>query len=549
MAKADITGRLNLDSTGFERGIQRSKQSVKGFAKSSMATFVRMGAAFAGIGLVKSIVGLGTAAAETASKFEAVFGKAATSMNKKVQELRETIPATTAEIQNSLATFAQMAKAFGMGEAAANQFSVSMTRIAGDLASFHNLEPEEVFTKLSAAISGEFEPLKRLGIVINETRLKQEAFNMGMGNGKDALNANQKALAVQAIVLKDMGAALGDAARTADSAANKIKFLKAEMTETGSNIGITLIPAILELTKVMGGMLNKTKSVMEGIGAITGKLYVSVTNLENGFAGYDGVFSTAAEGAWKFDEAAAAAARETKKLEEEALAAAAAQAEMSSQTNTLVESLEDQEKALKAIQDQVGEYYDKQKEAIDLERKQFIQAKELDVLKLRASGEKAKADALQIQIDKMEKAIEISDKYGVSLKKAANLVENIDRAEKSAANKATNEATNKGVAVGENARSIGGRVEGQPMKAQSGTIGTVRGSNSNFTSRFGAAPTMEERERAAGLNLAGNDPMSGRRAPSGTSAKLPTNEAQQQIEELKKTNQILSKLDGALSGE
>jgi hypothetical protein len=67
MAKADITGRLNLDSTGFERGIQRSKQSVKGFAKSSMATFVRMGAAFAGIGLVKSIVGLGTAAAETAA--------------------------------------------------------------------------------------------------------------------------------------------------------------------------------------------------------------------------------------------------------------------------------------------------------------------------------------------------------------------------------------------------------------------------------------------------------------------------------------------------
>jgi hypothetical protein len=547
MAKADITGRLNLDSTGFERGIQRSKQSVKGFAKSSMATFVRMGAAFAGIGLVKSIVGLGTAAAETASKFEAVFGKAATSMNKKVQELRETIPATTAEIQNSLATFAQMAKAFGMGEAAANQFSVSMTRIAGDLASFHNLEPEEVFTKLSAAISGEFEPLKRLGIVINEARLKQEAFNMGMGNGKDALNANQKALAVQAIVLKDMGAALGDAARTADSAANKIKFLKAEMTETGSNIGITIIPAILELTKVMGGMLNKTKSVMEGIGAITGKLYVSVTNLENGFAGYDGVFSTAAEGAWKFDAAAAAAARETKKLEEEALAAAAAQAEMSSQTNTLVESLEDQEKALKAIRDQVGEYYDKQKEAIDLERKQFIQAKELDVLKLRASGEKAKADALQIQIDKMEKAIEISDKYGVSLKKAANLVENIDRAEKSAANKATSGATGTGGTGGTEitTKPVDDKIRGKIRTGKISTIGSgIR------ESRFGAMPTMEERERAAGLYLAGGDPMSGRR-PSGMKAGEgeKKDKSEQQIEQLKEVNKKLSKLDGALSGD
>jgi hypothetical protein len=110
MAKADITGRLNLDSTGFERGIQRSKQSVKGFAKSSMATFVRMGAAFAGIGLVKSIVGLGTAAAETASKFNAVFGSAADAMNEKVQELRKTIPSTTEEMQGALCFLSKWSK-------------------------------------------------------------------------------------------------------------------------------------------------------------------------------------------------------------------------------------------------------------------------------------------------------------------------------------------------------------------------------------------------------------------------------------------------------
>jgi hypothetical protein len=276
-------------------------------------------------------------------------------------------------------------------------------------------------------------------------------------------------------------------------------------------------------------------------------LYVSVTNLENGFAGYDGVFSTAAEGAWKFDAAAAAAARETKKLEEEALAAAAAQAEMSSQTNTLVESLEDQEKALKAIRDQVGEYYDKQKEAIDLERKQFIQAKELDVLKLRASGEKAKADALQIQIDKMEKAIEISDKYGVSLKKAANLVENIDRAEKSAANKATSGATGTGGTGGTEitTKPVDDKIRGKIRTGKISTIGSgIR------ESRFGAMPTMEERERAAGLYLAGGDPMSGRR-PSGMKAGEgeKKDKSEQQIEQLKEVNKKLSKLDGALSGD
>ena len=272
MAKADITGRLNLDSTGFQRGIQRSKQSVKGFAKSSMATFVRMGAAFAGIGLVKSIVGLGTAAAETASKFNAVFGKSADAMNEKVQELRKTIPSTTEEMQGALATFAQMAKAFGLNSEAANLFSVEMVKIAGDIASFNNLPIEDAFTKIRSAISGEFEPMKSLGIVINEARLKQEALNLAIWDGTGQMSAAQKALAVQAILIKDMGDANGDAALTANSAANQIKFLQKSIKETGTEIGVTMLPAIATLTEAFANLLGLAKSTMEAVGTSLGEL-------------------------------------------------------------------------------------------------------------------------------------------------------------------------------------------------------------------------------------------------------------------------------------
>jgi hypothetical protein len=272
MAKADITGRLNLDSTGFQRGIQRSKQSVQGFAKSSMATFVRMGAAFAGIGLVKSIVGLGTAAAETASKFNAVFGSAADAMNEKVQELRKTIPSTTEEMQGALATFAQMAKAFGLNSEAANLFSVEMVKIAGDIASFNNLPIEDAFTKIRSAISGEFEPMKSLGIVINEARLKQEALNLAIWDGTGQMSAAQKALAVQAILIKDMGDANGDAALTANSAANQIKFLQKSLKETGTEIGVTMLPAIAAMTDAFSKLLGLAKSTMEAVGTSLGEL-------------------------------------------------------------------------------------------------------------------------------------------------------------------------------------------------------------------------------------------------------------------------------------
>ena len=240
MAKADITGRLNLDSTGFERGIQRSKQSVKGFAKSSMATFVRMGAAFAGIGLVKSIIGLGVSAAETADKFNAVFGKAAGAMNERILELKKTIPATTKELQDALSIFVSMAQGMGLNSEAAQEFSVNMVKIAGDLASFHELQPDEVFNKMRAAITGEFEPLKSMGIMLNEAKVKQEALNLGIWDGVGALSSSQKAMSVQSLIVTQMGAASGNAALTVNSAANQLKFLQRNLRDTGAEIGTTI---------------------------------------------------------------------------------------------------------------------------------------------------------------------------------------------------------------------------------------------------------------------------------------------------------------------
>lgn len=272
MANFSLLAKLGLDSKGFQTGIDKADKKVKKFSKSALSSITRVAGAFAGIGLVKSIVGLGTAAAETASKFKAVFGPATDEMNKKVQELRQTIPSTTAEMQNALATFAQMAKAFGLNEEAANMFSVEMVKIAGDIASFNNLPIEEAFTKIRSAISGEFEPMKQLGIVINEARLEQEALNIGVSDGTQKLSAAQKALAVQSILIRDMGDANGDAAATAASAANQIKFLQKDLKEMGTEIGVTVLPSLVKLTEWTSGFISGIKGAAEAFGEFIGKL-------------------------------------------------------------------------------------------------------------------------------------------------------------------------------------------------------------------------------------------------------------------------------------
>jgi len=276
--KAELKAKINLDSSGFSKGIEKAKSKVKNFASSATASFVRVGAAFAGINLVKGIANLGLAAGETASKFKAVFGPATDQMNEKVQELRKTIPSTTAEMQDSLATFAAMAKAFGMNSRAAGMFSVEMVKIAGDIASFHNLPIEDAFTKIRSAISGEFEPMKQLGIVINEATIKQEALNLAIYEGTGQLGPAQKALAVQSIMIRNLGEANGDAAATADSAANRVKFLRAELLETGTKIGTTALPAILALTEGLALMLSKTKEFTDFAGTKVGEMVYGPTD-------------------------------------------------------------------------------------------------------------------------------------------------------------------------------------------------------------------------------------------------------------------------------
>ena len=432
MAKADITGRLNLDSTGFERGIQRSRQSVKGFAKSSMATFVRMGTAFAGIGLVKSIVGLGTAAAETASKFNAVFGSAAGAMNEKVQELRDTIPSTTEEMQGALATFAQMAKAFGLNSESANLFSVEMVKIAGDIASFNNLPIEEAFTKIRSAISGEFEPMKSLGIVINEARLKQEALNLAIWDGTGQMSAAQKALAVQAILIKDMGDANGDAALTANSAANQIKFLQKSLKETGTEIGTTILPGVVALTGAFSKLLSMTKGAMEGVGTSLGELvYGNQDRVQaemdlaaegitrgkgrGGAVKYEKAIENQIEKNKEAAEAAKIAAEQKRKADEEAIKNAGdLKSELESQIKTEADPVRNQasKDRLKAHQDLLDAAGDlktietlKPKQIQDEKDKFALAEKQLALIKAQAAEDDALTHEAQKQLD-LEKSIQ-----------------------------------------------------------------------------------------------------------------------------------------------
>jgi hypothetical protein len=120
--------------------------------------------------------------------------------------------------------------------------SVTLLALAADLASFNNTPIEEAIIALRSGLSGEAEPLKRFGVAINDVRLKQEALNMGLYDGKGALDITAKTQAAYALILKDTNLAQGDFARTSDGFANQMRILQASLSDAATEVGLVLLP-------------------------------------------------------------------------------------------------------------------------------------------------------------------------------------------------------------------------------------------------------------------------------------------------------------------
>lgn len=274
MAKVSLLAKLGLDTKGFQKNMAKAQRSAQGFAKKFGSIMGGLGMKLGAIGLAlatKQMASLAVVAEETASKFGAVFKNSLDKMTASMKELKETIPATTQEMQDALSTFGAMSKAFGMNEEEAGDFSIQMVKLAGDLASFHNLDMETAFAKLRSGLVGSAEPLMALGIISKATEIKLHALELGLISEGEELNALGKAIAVQSLIVRQMGDAHGDAGITANSTANQLKFLRAEIIDNATAIGTQLTPMLGDMVRFLGDVVPVALKAKDAVGEFIGR--------------------------------------------------------------------------------------------------------------------------------------------------------------------------------------------------------------------------------------------------------------------------------------
>ena len=204
-------------------------------AAAAAAIAVASVKAFADI--TKASITAATAFNEVKSKFKVVFGE----MLAGIQDLL--VP-------------------MGVLPGQAAELSKAVSMLAVDLASFNNKQDADVMNDLQAALTGSGEVMKKYGVVLTETSVKQELLNQGL-DPKHATNA-QKAIARLNIILAGTTAAQGDALRTSDSLANQQKRLKAATDDLMVTYGSQFIPILEQLMAVLLGVLDVVSGPIEG---------------------------------------------------------------------------------------------------------------------------------------------------------------------------------------------------------------------------------------------------------------------------------------------
>jgi hypothetical protein len=241
------------------------------------------------------------------------------------------------EFNQAIKSYAVFGQAAGLADKANAKFSKGLVDAAQDLSSFHNADPSEVLDNIKSGLTGETEPLRKYGILISEANVNAAAMSMGLVKNvknldeikaaqfkatdaqaayttavkehgaksieaqkaqlalrqanagvKEALKGQtpeltdqQKILARRELIMKSLGPATGDWARTIESAANQERLMNANSEDTLATLGQGLLPVYKQLLSIVtdvvswfGKHTGVTKVLFGTVAALAGAMLI-----------------------------------------------------------------------------------------------------------------------------------------------------------------------------------------------------------------------------------------------------------------------------------
>lgn len=261
--------RVTNQVSNMEKRVNKSLGNIKNI-------FGRVGKWIAALGIgkvIKDSIITAMDSIESDSMFDTVFGSLANDVRQWSEELQSTLGLNGYAIRENVATLYNMTQSMGLASNKALTLSKDMTLLAEDMASFYNISSDEAFNKIRSGLTGETEPLKALGILVDDTTIKQYAYANGIAKTGSELSNTEKVMARYIAIQQQTATASGDLARTLNSPANQLRVLQNNLNLLKIELGNAFMPIVQVVLPILNSFVQALVKVTSVVARFMNALF------------------------------------------------------------------------------------------------------------------------------------------------------------------------------------------------------------------------------------------------------------------------------------
>lgn len=207
---------------------------------------------------------------EDMNLFSVAMGKYAESARNYAQEVANVMGIDPGSWMRYQGVFQTLATGFGVAGDRAAVMSQQLTQLGYDISSFYNIDVENAMLKLQSGLSGELEPLRRIGYDLSQARLEAEALSLGIEKNFSDMTQAEKAYLRYYAILTQVTQAQGDMSRTLDAPSNQLRILKEQATQAARALGEIFIPALNAILPYAIAVMHVIRDLASEIAAAFG---------------------------------------------------------------------------------------------------------------------------------------------------------------------------------------------------------------------------------------------------------------------------------------
>lgn len=258
---------------GFRNSLKQTTNANKNGAGSFTDLYLKIKSGWGVIEMlgkkIWSAIGKSNDYIENVNLFTVAMGEYANEARDYADIVSEAMGIDSGEWMRDQGVFMTLATGFGVASDRAYIMSKNLTQLGYDLSSFFNISYEDAMQKLQSGLSGELEPLRRIGYDLSQAKLEATALELGIDKAVSSMTQAEKAQLRYYAIMTQVTVAHGDMARTLNAPANQLKVLKAQTNMAAREIGNIFIPMLnailpyaIAVTKVVRNLASSLASLV-----------------------------------------------------------------------------------------------------------------------------------------------------------------------------------------------------------------------------------------------------------------------------------------------